>query len=174
MNTIGRLTERAMGMNDAVWQRHANPWSGWSRVAISPMLAVAIWSRTWIGWWSMIPTAILIAWVWINPRIFPRPHSIDNWMSRGVLGERIWLASNTPIKGTAAATIQTVAEHHLRVTRVLIAIAGVGGLMLIGGLIWFNFAATVSGLVLMMLAKLWFVDRMVWIYFDNELTNQST
>lgn len=157
MNKLGRATERAMGMSDSVWERHANPWSGWTRVAIAPMLAVAIWSRVWIGWWSLIPIVILVAWIWINPRIFPRPKSVDNWMSQGVLGERIWLA-NEP---------GTVADHHIRVSRVLTAVAGVGAIVFIGGLIWLDLAATLFGLAVTMLGKLWFIDRMVWIYREQ-------
>jgi hypothetical protein len=122
------------------------------------MLAIAIWSRVWIGWWSLTPIAILIAWIWINPRIFPRPKSVDNWMSQGVLGERIWLA-NEP---------GTVADHHIRVAKILTALAGVGALVFIGGLIWLNLAATLFGLAVTMLGKLWFIDRMVWIYRDQQ------
>ena len=149
-----------MAMNDAVWERHANPWSGWTRVAIPPLLALAIWSRVWLGWWSLIPIAGVVAWIWINPRIFPRPKSVDNWMSRGVLGERIWLAGE---RGT-------IADHHHRIIRVLTTIAGLGAVVLIAGLIWLNLAATLSGLAVAMLGKLWFVDRMVWIQRENERT----
>ncbi len=160
MNKLGRATERAMGMSDSVWERHANPWSGWTRVATMPLLAIAIWSRVWIGWWSLIPIAILFAWIWINPRIFPPPKSVDNWMSRGVLGERIWLADEPG----------TVAEHHGRATRILTTIATLGGIAFVGGLIWLNVAATLFGLAVSTLAKLWFVDRMVWIQRENEKT----
>ena len=163
MNKLGQATERAMGMDDAVWERHANPWSGWTRVAILPMLGLAIWSRVWIGWWSLIPIAMLIAWIWINPRIFPRPRSVDNWMSRGVLGERIWLANE---RGT-------IAGHHHRVIRVLTTLASLGAIVFIAGLIWLNLAATLSGLAITMLGKLWFIDRMVWIQRENELAEEQ-
>lgn len=113
MNKLGRATERAMAMNDTVWQRHGNPWSGWTRVATMPLFAIAAWSRLWIGWWSLLPIAILIAWIWINPRLFPPPRSVDYWMSRGLLGERIWLADDPG----------TVGEHHRRPTRILAMIA---------------------------------------------------
>jgi hypothetical protein len=158
MNKLGRVTERAMWMNDTVWQRHANPWSGWTRVATMPLLAIAIWSRVWIGWWSLFPIAILLAWIWGNPRIFPPPKSVDNWMSRGVLGERIWLTDKPG----------AVAEHHRHATRILTTLATLGGIVFVGGLIWLNVAATLLGLAISMLAKLWFVDRMVWIQRENE------
>lgn len=158
MSKIGRAIERAMGMDDAAWERHANPWSGWTRVAISPMLGLALWSRVWIGWWSLIPIATIVAWIWINPRIFPRPNSLDNWMSRGVLGERIWLADEPG----------TVANHHHRVIRVLTTLASLGAVVFIAGLVWLNPAATLSGLAITMLGKLWFIDRMVWVWRENQ------
>jgi hypothetical protein len=158
MNKLGRATERAMAMNDTVWQRHANPWSGWTRIATMPLFAIAAWSRVWIGWWSLLPIAILIAWIWINPRLFPPPKSVDNWMSRGVLGERIWLAD---LPGT-------VAEHHRPAIRILTMIATLGGLVFVGGLIWLNATATLLGLAISILSKLWFVDRMVWIQREND------
>ena len=33
MVDLGDASEKLMGMDDATWRRHANPWSGWSRVA---------------------------------------------------------------------------------------------------------------------------------------------
>ena len=54
------------------------------------MLAISIWSRDWIGWWSLIPITLWLVFMMINPLLFPRPRSTKNWASRGVLGERIW------------------------------------------------------------------------------------
>lgn len=45
----GKSSEKLTGMTDAVWQRHANPISGWSRVPVLPLLALGIWSRVWFG-----------------------------------------------------------------------------------------------------------------------------
>ncbi len=49
MMDYGRVLERAMAMDDTTWARHANPWSVWTRVPILPALALAIYSRAWIG-----------------------------------------------------------------------------------------------------------------------------
>ena len=42
-------------MTDAVWERHANPWSVWTRYAGLPLLILAIWSRGWLGLWAIAP-----------------------------------------------------------------------------------------------------------------------
>ena len=55
------------------WHSHANPWSVYTRIPIPLMLVVAIWSRAWIGWWSLVPIGIVLAWTAINPRVFPPP-----------------------------------------------------------------------------------------------------
>ena len=82
-------------MDDATWMRHANPWSGILRLTSLPAFIIAFWSRLWFGWWAVIPVAIVILWTWYNPRIFPAPHSLDHWMSKGAMGERVWLNRDT-------------------------------------------------------------------------------
>ncbi len=57
-----KLSAWLMGMSDEVWKRHANPWSGWTRVAMFPFWFLAIWSWTWIGWWAFVPVYILCVW----------------------------------------------------------------------------------------------------------------
>ncbi len=79
-------------MSDDVWERHANPWSVWTRYPCLPLLAIAIWSRVWIGWVSLLPIALICVWIWINPRVFGKPKSTRNWASKAVLGERALLA----------------------------------------------------------------------------------
>ena len=78
---------RAFRLDDAGWARHANPWSGWTRMAVLPLLALAVWSRAWIGWWAALPLDLLVVFLWLNPRLFPPPRHLDAWISRGVLGE---------------------------------------------------------------------------------------
>ena len=152
-----RASEKAMRMSDATWQRHVNPWSGWTRVATLPLLALAVWSRVWIGWWALLPAAIVLFWVWLNPRLFPVPKSTDNWMSEGVLGERVWLA-NQP---------GTISDRHRRVVRTLVGISAAGSIVFLLGLLLLNLTMTLVGMSIAMLAKLWLVDRMVWILEDQ-------
>ena len=112
----GQFTERMMGMSEGAWLRHANPWSGWTRVIIAPLLTVAIWSRVWLGWWCLLPISLIVAWIWINPRAFLEPESTNNWMSKAVMGERVWLnRKEVPVP-----------QHHARMADILSMIASVG------------------------------------------------
>lgn len=153
---IGKFSERIMSMSDEDWQRHMNPWSGWSRLSVLPLLVIAIWSHIWIGWMSIVPVLLVIAWTWLNPRLFGLPRSTDNWMSRGVMGERIWLArKQTPIP-----------LHHKRTILVLNIATGAGLVLLVPGIWLLDIGLTLAGLILAMGAKLWFLDRMVWLKAD--------
>ena len=143
-------------MDAAAWARHANPWSGWTRVPALPLLALAIWSRAWLGWWALVPVAALLAWLWVNPRLFHPPRDETAWMTRGVLGERLWLARDeTPVPA-----------HHRRAPNILSAIGAAGVLLAIGGLATRAGWAVIAGVAVAMLAKLWFIDRMVWLHRD--------
>jgi hypothetical protein len=155
---VGRIAERVMTMDDKAWARHANPWSGWSRVAILPLLALALWSRVWIGWWCLVPVAGVALWAWINPRAFPAPTRLDSWMSRGVLGERLWLAR----------AARPIPPGHARAARLLNSAAALGALPLAVGLWQLDPGLTLAGLILAMGAKLWFLDRMAWLKADAE------
>lgn len=152
-----------MGMSDVVWQRHANPISGWSRVPVLPLLAMGIWSRAWLGWWALLPIGVTLFWIWVNPRIFPMPDSTDNWMSKGVLGERVWLnRTRVPIPA-----------HHATMAMLLNSLAGAGLIPFVLGLVLLNPWATVAGVAVMMIAKLWFLDRMVWLFDDMRKTSDE-
>src|SRR6476659_6852320 len=59
------------GLQGDGWLRHANPVSVWTRFAVLPLLAISIWSRDWIGWWSLIPITLSLVFMMINPLLFP-------------------------------------------------------------------------------------------------------
>lgn len=150
------FAERIMGMDDATWARHANPWSVLTRIPILPLLSLSVWSRVVLGWWALLPIGLLLVWTWLNPRIFPPPTSLDNWASKGVLGERIWLQRRSV----------PVPVHHARAIRLIMLTSAFGTVLLFWGLIQLHLWLTLLGLSVAMLAKLWFVDRMVWLYED--------
>ena len=160
MNYDGWL-ESLMLMNDATWKRHANPWSVWTRFLILPMLVLAIWSRVWIGWWCLVPIALLLVWTVVNPRAFPKPASTHNWASKATFGERVWLNRKAV----------PIPEHHTQFPHALSAATALGVIPLTYGLITYEPLVTFLALVLIILGKLWFLDRMVWLYQDMKDNN---
>ncbi|MCP2204036.1 hypothetical protein LX90_007765 [Lentzea flava] len=34
-------------------------------------MLLAIWSRDWIGWWCLLPVAVVVVWLFVNPSAFP-------------------------------------------------------------------------------------------------------
>lgn len=159
-SVIGNLVERVMDMDDEMWARHTNPWCGWSRIAVLPLLAIVIWGRIWWGWWALPLTVVVLLWGWLNPRVFSPPSSTDPWMSRGILGLRLWVErENTPIP-----------EEHARVAGYLSIALGVGVLVMLAGVLALSAGWTIAGLVASVGAVLWFLDRMVWLKADSDRT----
>lgn len=147
---------RGFAMTDQVWDRHANPWSGWTRFPILPAFVLVLFFRDDLGRWTGIFISILILWTWVNPRLFPRPTNTRNWMSQAVFGERIWLdQANVPIP-----------SHHAHAARVLSLAPLVGLIPLAWGLVVQDAGAVIFGTTLAMLFKMWFLDRMVWLFRD--------
>lgn len=151
-----KATEKLMTMDEEAWSCHANPWSVWSRFSCLPLLVFAIWSRVWLGWGALIPLALVIFWTWYNPRAFGPPSSTNNWASKGTFGERVFLnRKNIPIP-----------THHQHAAHVLAFLSLPGLIILIYGLSVLQIWATLCGTVMTILPKIWFVDRMVWLYED--------
>ncbi|MBL4758272.1 MAG: hypothetical protein JKY32_11780 [Rhizobiales bacterium] len=150
-----------MGMSDQTWKRHANPLSVWTRVPVLPLLALAIWSRAWIGVWCLLPIGMLVVWTVFNPRAFPIPVSTDNWASKATFGERVWLNRKTV----------PIPAHHDRFSLLLNIGTTLGIIPLAYGLFEYNLWATLLGLVVVVGGKLWFLDRMVWLYQDMKDEN---
>ncbi|MBN9043552.1 MAG: hypothetical protein BGP05_01375 [Rhizobiales bacterium 62-47] len=148
-------------LSDETWRRHANPWSVWTRYAAFPLLVVAVWSFYWIGWWALAPVAAVVVWLVVNPRIFPPPDSTDNWASKAVLGERIWVSLKR----------NEVPAQHGIVPRVAAAIAAAASLSLIWAFVTRDAVSAFLSMALVMLAKTWFVDRMVWLFEDMKDAN---
>ncbi|MDP0501950.1 MAG: hypothetical protein Q7P63_17795 [Verrucomicrobiota bacterium JB022] len=160
---LSEILTKAHAMDDATWRRHANPWSVWTRFAILPALSLAIWSRVWIGAWCWVPIVVLVLWVWINPRAFPPPRSTRSWASRAVLGERIWTESPR----------NSLAPRHRIAPYVLSVVASLGMPYVAWGLFALHEWSLMLGLVLVILGKLWFLDRMVWLYEDSQRNSSN-
>jgi hypothetical protein len=73
-----------------------------------------------------------------------------------VLGERIWLARKEV----------PVPPHHRVAPNVLSAVAALGAILVVVGVVLLELWPTLLGAALVYAGKLWFLDRMVWLYQD--------
>lgn len=154
--TLEERVANAFKMDEETWARHANPWSVWTRFTAWPVLALAAWSRAWLGRWAAVPLVGALLWTWYNPRIFGKPASTDNWASKAVLGERVW-ANRKEVP---------VPERHRLLPSILNGVAGLGGLLAIWGVLRLKVWPTLLGSALIYAGKVWYLDRMVWLYED--------
>jgi hypothetical protein len=154
---------RLFGLQGDAWMRHANPVSVWTRFAVLPLLAVSIWSRDWIGLWSLLAVALSLVFMMINPMLFPEPRSTRNWASKGVFGERIWADRNT-----VELPDQYRSSHVPKVTYLF---QFFGLAVLVYGLVELDLLAVASGMAIIQCAKAWFIDRMVLLFEDMKTRN---
>ncbi|MGD1111666.1 MAG: DUF6653 family protein [Mycobacterium sp.] len=69
----------------AIFARHCNPWSAWTRWASTPLTLLPIWTRRW-------DHAVLLGlWLAVNPFIFGKPGHERAWSTRAMLGEELWI-----------------------------------------------------------------------------------
>ena len=151
MASLAEIT-RKFGMSDEVWRRHANPWSVWTRFAAIPPLILSIWSRVWLGWYALVPIALVGLWLWLNPRVFA-PVEPTTWAAKGIYGERMWVQD--------ADRIPEGDRSALR----LLAIPGVIGFALLAwGLYALQVWPTTAGTTIIVAGQLWRIDRLGRIY----------
>jgi hypothetical protein len=156
MVAIEQRMAKAFGLEGDSWQRHANPWSVYTRIPGPALLAAAIWSRARLGRWSSIPIGVVCLWLAVNPRVFPPPRSLDHWASRAVLGETFWAN-----RGTTPVPVR-----HRIAPNVLTAINTLGVPFIVRGLITRQGWMVLFGLAVHMAGKNWFLDRMALLYDD--------
>jgi hypothetical protein len=99
----------------AVFARHSNPWSAWTRWASTPLLLVPVWRRSWRD------AALVGAWMGVNPVVFGRPVDERAWATRAVLGEEQWIAERprdiamaVDVAATAAGVVAMLAARRHR------------------------------------------------------------
>lgn len=160
--TLEKSMAAAFRLTGDGWQRHANPWSVYTRIPIPALMAVAVWSRDWIGWWSLAPVAAVVAWAAVNPTFFQPPQSLNHWASRAVLGETLW----------ADRKMVPIPEHHRRAPIVLTGLNALGVPFVIWSLVTLNFWMLCFGLAVHMTGKNWFMDRMTLLF--DEMTTAAT
>jgi hypothetical protein len=156
MATIEGRMAKAFGLEGDAWERHAHPWSVYTRIPIPALLTAAIWTRRWIGWRSLVPVGAVCIWTAINPRVFPHPRTFDRWASKAVLGERVW-ANRKEVP---------VPERHRTAPHVLTGINALGVPFVVRGLVVLDPWLVLFGLAVHMAGKNWFMDRMALLYDD--------
>ncbi|MUL40598.1 hypothetical protein FZ103_05285 [Streptomonospora sp. PA3] len=101
-------------MRRAVFARHCNPWSAWSRWASAPLILVPVWTRDWRH------AAAVGVWMALNPVVFPEPADDRAWSTRAMLGEELWIAERprdaamAVQAATSAAGLLAVAAAYRR------------------------------------------------------------
>ncbi len=154
--TKEKAIAKLFNLTDENWMKHANPVSVATRYSVLPVIVLAFWSRVWIGWWSAIPAALSLAWMFLNPVFFARPKSTDNWASKSVLGERVWMNRKE---------IPVPKRHH-RLPEILNLVSSVGMILAIYAIVALDIWPAITGVALAYLGKSWYLDRMVWLFED--------
>lgn len=129
---------------DSVWNRHANPKSGWSRLAVTPILVYALFTRRW----RLLGATLLF--VLVNPVLFPEPEEppTEDFMYQVVRAEERWLDEERPLLGWGYPEVLNVASL-------------VGSILAFWSAVRRDARGTVLGTVLLMAGKLGFVRALV-------------
>lgn len=129
-------------MKDENWLKHSNPLSGWTRFAAIPFLMAALWYRNWV-----VLGAIIVFLV-VNPFLFPRPKGPLRWISRSVLGEKIYCTG----------------KNKFDLSRLLLILVTISFLLALYGAWFKNIYLAVSGTGGSIGFKLWYLNEMVKLY----------
>jgi len=70
----------------AIFARHCNPWSAWTRWASTPLTLVPVWTR------RRSHALLLVGWLAVNPFVFGKPPHERAWATRAMLGEELWIS----------------------------------------------------------------------------------
>ncbi|GAA1767107.1 MULTISPECIES: DUF6653 family protein [Streptomonospora] len=116
----------------AVFARHSNPWSAWSRWASAPLILVPVWTRSWKH------AALVAGWMALNPVLFPEPADDSAWATRAMLGEERWITERPRDAAVAvqaatsvASTLAVVAAYRRRPVGAAAAMAAMMGLTMV-------------------------------------------
>ena len=152
-NDLGRKSGSVFRMNDRARQRHCNPWSVYTRFTMirhrSGTLEQSLASV--VGPFPHCHGSCVGV---DDPRRFPPPISTDNWASKVVLGEWVWMRRNSI----------AIPVHHRLLPNLLSIAAGLGMAVFLIGVSTLHLWLSLLGGAIAILAKLWFADRMVWLY----------
>ncbi|WP_241524221.1 DUF6653 family protein [Mycobacterium paraense] len=100
----------------AIFARHCNPWSAWTRWASTPLTLVPVWTRRWSH------AALVALWFAANPFVFGKPAHERAWSTRAMLGEELWISRRprdaagfvSAVTSVAALSALVAARRHRR------------------------------------------------------------
>lgn len=108
-----------LGSTEADGARGHDRWDVALDLASAPLLALALWSRAWLGWWAVLPVALAVALPFLNRRPRRPPVRPDAWTFRSAVGPplllRRWAAIPAPARAEAAALWSLKLVLHLAV-----------------------------------------------------------
>jgi Family of unknown function (DUF6653) len=98
----------------AIFARHCNPWSAWTRWASTPLILVPPWTR------RRSHAALIALWLTVNPFVFGKPRHQRAWSTRAMLGEELWITRRprdaamfvSAVTSTAAVVAIIAARGH--------------------------------------------------------------
>ncbi|MDA3624683.1 DUF6653 family protein [Saccharopolyspora oryzae] len=158
--SASNVVAEAHGMTDETWKRHANPWSVWTRFAAIPVFELAVWSRDWIGWWSLAGVGAVLVWLlWLNVRLFG-PVEPNSWAARGIYGEKLHFEGKAP------------AAHRI-VLRLLMAAGMLGFALITWGLTALDVWPLILGTAVLVLCQLWRIDRYGLLFEQHQNATQQ-
>ena len=108
------------------WEQHSNPWSVITRFLAFFFLIPAVWYH------HLYVVGGLVLILIISTLLFPKPKSTDNWLTKSVLGEQMWLAKDTfnivhIVIGIVAYIILLIAAFNHLVALTIIFFVGIFG-----------------------------------------------
>lgn len=86
----------------AIFIRHANPWSAWTRWASTPLVLLPVWTR------RRSHAVLVAAWLAVNPVVFPKVTDKRNWATRAMLGEELWITNRPKDSATALSALTSI------------------------------------------------------------------
>lgn len=98
----------------AIFARHCNPWSAWTRWASAPLILIPAWTR------RRRQAALIALWLAVNPFVFGKPAHDRAWATRAMLGEELWISRRprdaamlvSAVTTAAAVTAVIAARRH--------------------------------------------------------------
>jgi hypothetical protein len=136
------------------WQKYANPLSGWCHFYTYPLLIIAVYFHSW--YLALLAFGLFV----LGPFLLPEPSKKKYWITRAILGEQIFYRR------------QFFLQRHLATTILALSLLTFAFALLTA----YNqhYYLCLSFVVLTILFRMWFLDKMVAIYDRNqELSSRS-